>query len=241
MLSSARVKGIAPAQIRAALRYTDEMSDFASSDVDVDTQRTTQVQGDPPESTPDELAPGAGGADAEAEISRAGIEHLFREYNDFLVRVLSDRLRSAQEAREVAQEAYVRLLGLHNPGAAGYLKALLFRTAINIANDRLRHKGRKERLEPLVFFHTENEHARLTPDQEYLVREELDIVRSALEELPPKCREVFLLHRLDGLTVKEAAARMDVSTRQGLRYIDRALEHCLKKLEEHRSLPGSSE
>ncbi len=47
-------------------------------------------------------APFASGADA--------VSHLFREHNRVLVGYLTGRLRSEQEAKEVAQEAYVRLL-----------------------------------------------------------------------------------------------------------------------------------
>src|ERR1700756_676267 len=70
----------------------------------------------------------------------ARIDHLFREHNDALVRFLSARLGSYQDAREVAQEAYVRLLNLDRPGAANFLKALLYKTAANLAIDRLRHQ-----------------------------------------------------------------------------------------------------
>ena len=70
------------------------------------------------------------------EEDRAHIDHLFREHNDALVRFLSARLGSYQDAREVAQEAYVRLLNLDRPGAANFLKALLYKTAANLAIDR---------------------------------------------------------------------------------------------------------
>ena len=66
------------------------------------------------------------------------IERLFREHNEALLRFLQSRLHSAQDAREVAQEAYVRLLSLHSPGAVSYLRAFLFQTAANLALDRLR-------------------------------------------------------------------------------------------------------
>src|SRR5580692_147523 len=77
---------------------------------------------------------------AQEEGHAARIDHLFREHNDALVRFLSARLGSYQDAREVAQEAYVRLLNLDRPGAAGFLKALLYKTAANLAIDRLRHQ-----------------------------------------------------------------------------------------------------
>src|SRR5690349_8553601 len=66
------------------------------------------------------------------------VERLFREHNEALLRFLKVRLRSNQDAREVAQDAYVRLLSLDKPQATSYLRALLFKTAANLATDRQR-------------------------------------------------------------------------------------------------------
>ena len=55
----------------------------------------------------------------------AKIDRLFREHNDALLRVLNARLRSPQEAREVAQEAYVQLLGLNDLNAVLQLNNML--------------------------------------------------------------------------------------------------------------------
>ena len=78
--------------------------------------------------------PVAGSAAARAAV----IERLFREHNEALIRFLRGRVGSRNEALEVAQEAYVRLLSLDQPGAVSYLRAFLFKTAANIAIDRRR-------------------------------------------------------------------------------------------------------
>src|ERR1700744_5689079 len=75
----------------------------------------------------------------EGEESRASVvERLFREHNEALLRFLRGRVGSRNEALEIAQEAYVRLLSLDQPGAVSYLRAFLFKTAANIAIDRHR-------------------------------------------------------------------------------------------------------
>ena len=51
----------------------------------------------------------------------------FREHNRMLVGYLRSRLGSEQEAKEVAEDAYVRVLQLHQPGAPGLLRAYLFK------------------------------------------------------------------------------------------------------------------
>lgn len=70
-----------------------------------------------------------------------GVERLFREHNRALVSFLAARLGSEQEAREVAQEAYVRLLRLDHPSASSFLRAHLFHIAANLAIDRLRQRA----------------------------------------------------------------------------------------------------
>src|ERR1044072_9185346 len=90
-------------------------------------------------------------ADLEAEHSSVPtdeglaerITRLFSEHNESLVRFLSVRLHSVQEAKEVAQEAYVRLLSLDDSGAVSFLRAFLFKTAANLAVDRLRSRNRQ--------------------------------------------------------------------------------------------------
>src|SRR5687767_4770640 len=68
----------------------------------------------------------------------ARLTRLFQDHNATLVQLLRVRLQSDQEAREVAQEAYVRLLKLDQLGEVEHLRAYLFRAALNIATDRLR-------------------------------------------------------------------------------------------------------
>src|SRR5580698_6212816 len=94
----------------------------------------------PPAGTPASPAAPPDQHKVREEGHAARIDHLFREHNDALVRFLSARLGSYQDAREVAQEAYVRLLNLDRPGAVNFLRALLYKTAANLAIDRLRHQ-----------------------------------------------------------------------------------------------------
>ena len=71
------------------------------------------------------------------------ISRLFSEHNESLIQFLATRLRSVQEAKEVAQEAYVRLLSLEDSGAVSFLRAFLFKTAANLAVDRIRSRNRQ--------------------------------------------------------------------------------------------------
>lgn len=160
--------------------------------------------------------------DRGAEKERhARIDHLFREHNDALVRFLSARLGSYQDAREVAQEAYVRILNLDRPGAANFMKALLYKTAANLAIDRLRHQR-------LVTSHqrTSSSSPDLFASPADAVPAALDDIRilsQALGELPPPCRSAFLMSRVESLDSSEIATRLGVTDRAVRKYIARAL------------------
>ena len=167
-------------------------------------------------------SPAAPADDCSAEKEgHARIDHLFREHNDALVRFLSARLGSYQDAREVAQEAYVRLLNLDRPGAASFLKALLYKTAANLAIDRLRHQR-------LVTSHqrASNSSADLfasPADAAPAALDDISILSRALGELPSPCRSAFLMSRVESLDSSEIAMRLGVTDRAVRKYIARAL------------------
>jgi RNA polymerase sigma factor (sigma-70 family) len=179
-----------------------------------------QLPGEPPD-------PNQGQGAALRDRS-AVIERLFREHNQSLVRFLCARLASEHEAREVAQEAYVRLLQLDQPGAIGFLRAFLFKTAANLAVDRLRHRRIVREASQKDWFDLTFQ---ATPDSEAVAEQTLAIIEAALAELPPRCREAFLLARLGGLGSDEIGVCMDISARMVRLYLARALLHCRERLD----------
>jgi len=50
------------------------------------------------------------------------------------------------------------------------------------------------------------------PDRTIIARDELRRLQDALDQLPPRCREAVILGRIEGLTGREIAARMNVGT-----------------------------
>jgi RNA polymerase sigma factor (sigma-70 family) len=152
------------------------------------------------------------------------ITRLFSEHNESLVRFLSVRLHSVQEAKEVAQEAYVRLLSLDDSGAVSFLRAFLFKTAANLAVDRLRSRTRQRQAMNAGLCDELRETP--TPDYEAAQAEEAEIVRRLIGELPPKCRHAFLMHRIHGEDFPQIAKQMKLSERMVRHYVARAVLYC---------------
>ena len=182
---------------------------------------------------PRQKAPGTE-AETPIESTAAAVSQLFREHNRVLVAYLTARLRSEQEAKEVAQEAYVRLLQLQEPDRPGLLRAYLFKTATNLAIDRLRHRRIQHRSEeqPGLFEDWNASHAdREDPAKQVLAREQADRLLAYLQELPTKCQQVLDLHRFEGLSQQEVAVRVGISARMVRRYVTYAMVYCHLRLD----------
>jgi RNA polymerase sigma factor (sigma-70 family) len=166
----------------------------------------------------------------DARVRSERVERLFREHNEALVRFLLARLRSHHAAREVAQEAYVRLLSLDRPpGASSYLQSLLFRTAANIATDRLRREQTFSRIADTPLFH---EFADVrTPERQAAATETVQRLERLIAALPEKCRRAFLLNRVDGLDFPAIARAMNLSERMVRTYVVRAVLHCRERMD----------
>jgi RNA polymerase sigma factor (sigma-70 family) len=158
------------------------------------------------------------------------VERLFRDHNDSLIRFLTLRLQSRQEAREVAQEAYVRLLQLDRADIASFVRAYLFRIAGNLAIDRLRRRATELRCDDPELF---SKLFTKTPDPETLAleHERTEQIRSFLQELPDIVRTAFLLFRVEDMDQKSIARRLGITDRMVRNHITRALMYCRLRLE----------
>ncbi len=152
------------------------------------------------------------------------VERLFREHNEALIRFLRGRVGSHNEALEVAQEAYVRLLSLDQPGAVSYLRAFLFKTAANIAIDRRRRHQNFDRVAGRQLF-TELAENR-TPERQLSGEQTLRHLGALIEGMPPKCRESFVMNQIHGLDAATIASRLGISDSMVRKYVVRALLLC---------------
>ncbi|MBL8265568.1 MAG: hypothetical protein JNL55_04275, partial [Steroidobacter sp.] len=73
--------------------------------------------------SPDSSSADSPEAAASPAARRQALGRLIDEHNGALHAFLMSRIRDEQEARDVAQEAYVRLLQLDQPEAISFLRA----------------------------------------------------------------------------------------------------------------------
>jgi RNA polymerase sigma factor (sigma-70 family) len=162
-----------------------------------------------------------------AAVHRDVVDRLFHDHNRALVKFLLTRL-SSEEALDVAQEAYVRLLQLNEPGAIGFLRGYLFRIASNLSVDRVRRRAVREKVAVALF---EDLPALAGEDNRAITREEFEIACKAIEELPRGARDAFSLRIIEGYSVREVADEMGVDERTVRKHVSRALLHCRQRLQ----------
>jgi len=167
------------------------------------------------------------------ESRSAVVERLFREHNEALLRFLRGRVGSHNEAREIAQEAYVRLLSLDQPGAVSYLRAFLFKTAANIAIDRRRRNQTFDKVASGQLFSELAENR--TPERQLSGEQTVRHLGMLIQSMPPKCREAFVMNQIQGLDAATIATQLGISDSMVRKYVVRALLHCRQHIDLERN------
>ena len=144
-----------------------------------------------------------------------------RAYWAGLLKLVTRQTRGHRNAEDLLHSAYIRLEDYRNDHVVENPSAFLVRTAVNIAVDMHRH-------EKLCDLGTDGECAQCSDeaplqDEIMAARERLIRVNEGLAKLPPRTREIFLLHRLEGLKYREIAARFGISHSAVEKHIARAM------------------
>lgn len=158
------------------------------------------------------------------------IQEIIRRHHTGLIKFLRRRLSVADDADDVAQETYIRMMKYEGSRELRSPSAMLFRIAVNVANDH----GRAA-LSRCASSHTDIDNVDLTSEQPsaertVLAEQNLELLLDVIEALPPKCKQVFLLSRAGGMTYAEIAQHCGISVKMVEKQISRAMAACLAKV-----------
>ncbi len=147
-----------------------------------------------------------------------------------LMRLARRILGDASLAEDVTQTLWLRIQRISDPAAIKDKRAYLYRLALNLTSDQMRSRKRGAAL-----FDASVDDARMidtAPTTETLIihRQRLDMLAAAIDELPPRCREVFILRRVEGLTPAEVADRLGIAPNTVAKHVRYAISHCQKRL-----------
>jgi RNA polymerase sigma factor (sigma-70 family) len=170
------------------------------------------------------------GADGERQTlgdaqARGQLDALFRAQAPRLFRALTRRMGGRDDAADLLQEAFLRLTRIAAHRTLLNPEAYLQRVTRNLLRDRAKNiAGAFERshapLDP------ERHAARDSGPLETLeALEMLDRYSAALGRLPRKTREIFLRHRIDGLTYAQIAAEVGLGVSAVEKHMMKAIAH----------------
>jgi RNA polymerase sigma factor (sigma-70 family) len=128
-----------------------------------------------------------------------------------LTRFLQRNWRNAAEVSDLRQETYARVYEAAQREQPLLAKPFLFQVARNMMIDRLR-KQSVVSLESVADFDWLNVTDDKPSSEAYVAaRQELRLLQAALDELPPRCRQVVVLLKIEGLSQKQVAKQMGIT------------------------------
>ncbi|QDH70629.1 RNA polymerase sigma factor [Marilutibacter alkalisoli] len=153
-----------------------------------------------------------------------GFEAFLRDQRPLLVGYLCRRLPE-EDAKDIAQEAMIRLMRYRDLPQE-QLRRLVYRIAANVLLDRGRRisssgSGAQVSLDDGYDWlqSPEPSHEQRIDQQQQLVH-----VRQLILQLPERCREVYLLNRIEGMSYTQIAERLGISVKAVEKHVSRALK-----------------
>lgn len=154
---------------------------------------------------------------------------MLERYHRELLNFLSRQVRDRDNAADLAQESFVRVLSAQSSGQGVLdLRALLYRTARNLVVDQHRRSEvrRHDDLESLQ----EDQHPaapqHLQPEEILASQQVIRAYLATIEALPERCRQAFVLHVFDACSHAQIAQHMGISVSMVEKHIVRAMVAC---------------
>jgi RNA polymerase sigma-70 factor (ECF subfamily) len=162
-------------------------------------------------------------------------EELDARFRASLVAYFMRRTGSAQEAEDLTQETFTRLIGSNTFDQAEEARAFVFRVASNLLRDRARSAARLRRY-PTTLIDTvagNDFEPRLVegldPERVLIAKEDLAEVLACLNELGERTKNIFVLFRLEGMKQKAIAAIYGISVSTVEKHVMAAVLHLAKR------------
>ncbi|HYD86043.1 MAG TPA: sigma-70 family RNA polymerase sigma factor [Vitreimonas sp.] len=171
----------------------------------------------------------------EAAKGREGLLAILdARYRGPLMSFFLRRTGSREDAEDLTQETFVRLLASSEAGRLENAEAFVFKVAANLLTDRARRgavRGKRlsisedeaaaEQIADLV-----EERA---PERVLLGREELARALSALDELGERTRDIFILARMEHMKQRDIAQLFGIAVSTVEKHLMRAMLHLAKR------------
>ena len=168
------------------------------------------------------------------ELSAFDIADLMHKHRHELLRFLSQRIRCSDTAEDIFQETFIRYVGYGGKEQVENPRAFIFRIAANLATDYQRSHSRYAYtggdLETSNDETEDGVQSSLSAERTVMSQQQFAQLIAALDELSPKCREVFVLLKLKHCSYAEVEQRLGISQTMIFKYLTQAMRHCRLKI-----------
>ena len=162
-------------------------------------------------------------------------------YQAQAIRIAFTFLGNTEEARDAAQEAFIRAYrALGSFHQKSQFSTWFYRIVINVCKDSYRRRVRQpmvvarvgpaDAVEEGASFFVDVGDPSAGPSEELSNRELSQRLTEAIQQLPDKQREAFILHHLHGLSLQEAATIMNCRLGMVKSHVFRATENLRQQL-----------
>ncbi len=159
---------------------------------------------------------------------------VYLENKDSLRRFLRRYFSRIQDIEDISQEAFLRSFVANTKSKITAPRAFLFQTAKNLALNELAKKTNSitQNVDDFSKLPMELDRSHVGADEEYASKQKLVAFSEAVSNLPPQCQRVFVLRKIEGLRVKEIAAKLEISVSAVEKHIANGLIKCDEYLRE---------
>lgn len=133
---------------------------------------------------------------------------------------ISRRTNNTDDVDDLVQEALLRTLNRNDASEIENFQAYINQVAKSVMySDWQKNKNQPNNAEDIELFTNDNS----DPEAQSITEQKLELVKSALQELPPLRRKVFKLRRIDGLSREEISLQLNMNQESVKKHITRAM------------------
>lgn len=157
----------------------------------------------------------------------------FEQFSAGLYRYLLRRLRNTQNAEDLSQEVYLRLLRTTEPGQVRSPQAYVYRVALNVLCEfQMRQRSSEVSFDSEAMAHVTEELAdeAATPETVYEQQVQEARLERVIHELPPMQRAVLRLATQHPLSHAQIAEQLGISVNTMRSHLYKAIDHCRHRM-----------
>jgi RNA polymerase sigma-70 factor (ECF subfamily) len=170
------------------------------------------------------------------EGDKASFVYFHQQYQSRVYHFIFKFVRSREVSEEITSDVFVKLWQKREALKADVpLDGLLFKIAKDFCLSYLRQVAKKSDLRK-QFVETYLAQTSNTVEDELYLREGMKIAGKAIDQLPPKCQQVFCLRYRDGLSLNQIAEELHISTNTVQNHLQKGTQMVKIYLREHSDL-----